>query len=220
MRAAISPLSAKPLPVAVVITGGIGAGKSAFCQWLRQQAEVAWLDADQVGHQLLASSPSIQTELRRHFGDGIFAADGAVDRALLAERVFQSPGDLICLEALLHPPIQEYLVREVEALKRRGDLVMVLAEIPLLVEAGLPAWCDLVVTIESDLMQRTERLARRGLSPTQIQKRMDRQTSDPGRRLLADLIIDNNGDLDLLNRCAKLFWEEMLRLAPPDGRWK
>jgi dephospho-CoA kinase len=215
-QATLSRLKRSAAPVAVVVTGGIGSGKSAFCDFLRQRSQVAYLNADQVGHQLLETDPRLRKALNERFGETIMSPGGDVDRARLAALVFDSPSDLDDLEALLHPPIQEFMAREVETLKQTPGLVIVLAEIPLLVEAGIPEWRDLIVTIETELSLRFRRLARRGLSREQIEHRLERQGSDRDRREISDLIVPNNGDLNQLKDGADRFWIDMERLTEPE----
>ena len=71
------------------------------------------LDADRTGHAVLAEDAEVQRALRERWGDGVFAADGSVDRAAVAQRVFgrgdTAAGERRFLEDLLHPRIRRAL---------------------------------------------------------------------------------------------------------------
>src|ERR687893_98997 len=96
-------------PIAVAITGGIGAGKSAaLAAFARHGAAV--VSSDEIVHRLLADDAEVQQALRERFGDRVFGADGSVSRAAVAQIVFADRGALAWLEALLHPRVvREYM---------------------------------------------------------------------------------------------------------------
>jgi len=123
-----------PRPVAVAITGGIGAGKSeALAAFGRQGA--ATLSADQVVHELIAGDEDVRAALRERFG--------TTDRSELAELVFGDGNELAWLESLLHPRVRERTdewLGEVEA-------PVAAVEIPLLYETGGERRFDKVVFV-------------------------------------------------------------------------
>ncbi len=92
-------------------------------------------------------------------------------------------------------------------MKRRGEAAIVLVEIPLLVEAGVPEWCDFVVAVEASETLRIERLTRRGLRPAEVRRRMARQASSGARRRIAQVVVSNDGDLAALERSAGRLWK-------------
>ena len=94
-------------PIAVAITGGIGAGKSeALAAFARHGAAV--ISSDDIVHRLLREDVSVRDALRERFGDQVFGEDGDVDRSALAEIVFADREALDWLEALLHPLVLLY----------------------------------------------------------------------------------------------------------------
>ena len=74
------------------ILGGIGAGKSTVAREFAK-LDCRVIDGDAIGHELLAE-PDVGRELRGRWGAEIFRADGGVDRAALAARVFGRPLEL------------------------------------------------------------------------------------------------------------------------------
>jgi dephospho-CoA kinase len=179
------------LPLAVCVTGGIGSGKSHLCRILKRR-------------------PGVRREIVARFGRGLLDEHGRLDRERLARRVFTHARELARLERILHPLVRERLARRVRSLKRRGETAIVLVEIPLLVEAGVPDWCDLVVVVEASEDIRFERLTQRGLRPADIRRRMARQASDAERRHIAWIVIANDGDLAALERGTGQLWKRLM----------
>jgi dephospho-CoA kinase len=134
-------------PIAVAITGGIGAGKSeALAAFARHGAAV--ISSDEIVHRLLREDEEVREALRERFGDGLFADDGDVDRSALADIVFADREALDWLEALLHPRVvQEYMDWR-ERLGELDDPPRVSAtEVPLLYEVGGQERFDAVVVV-------------------------------------------------------------------------
>jgi len=199
-------------PVIIVVTGGIGAGKSAFCSQLAQYEGVVHLDADLIGHRLLRENAPLINEISKRFGSGVVSEKG-VNRSKLAEIVFNDPQELQSLEQLIHPPIMKSLATEVQSLKEREQIAIVLAEIPLLVRTGSPSWCDLIITIETTYQRRLTRLRQRGISEEQAIQRISQQAGDDRRREMADLVISNDGPLDCLIASAHRIWKQIIEVG-------
>jgi len=89
-------------PVAVAITGGIGAGKSTALASFRHHG-AATVSSDEIVHHLLATDPEVKEKLVERLGEEILGDDGAPDRERIAIRVFKDRDALDFLEKLLHP---------------------------------------------------------------------------------------------------------------------
>src|SRR5262245_25858331 len=110
-------------PVAIAVTGGIGAGKSeALAAFARRGLPT--FSADAAVHRLIAEDPDVRAELEERFG--------TTDRARIGEIVFADDGELAWLEALLHPRVREAQEAWFESL----DAQAAVTEIPLLYESG------------------------------------------------------------------------------------
>ena len=128
------------------ILGGVASGKSAVAgHFARLGAGV--LDADQAGREAL-ELPNVKEAARHRWGDGIFDAEGQIDRGRLAALVFGSTDEAVqerkYLEELVHPEIGRLLQRQAAALRASGLRAAVL-DAPLLIEAGWSDWCDKMV---------------------------------------------------------------------------
>ena len=175
-------------PVAVAITGSIGAGKSeALKAFARQGA--ATISSDDIVHRLLREDEDVRAALLERFGPGILDDAGSIDRAAISGIVFEDPESLAWLEALLHPLVAaEYLAWR-EALAELPDPPAVSAtEVPLLYEVGGEERFDAVVVITAPEDLRRER-ARVG-SPDQRETRL---IPDEEKAALADFSYVNDG---------------------------
>jgi dephospho-CoA kinase len=91
-----------PRPIAVAITGGIGAGKSEAL-YAFQRAGAATVSSDEIVHHLLRTDPEVHGAIVAELGEGVLGADGSIDRARVANVVFGDRAKLDFLEQLLHP---------------------------------------------------------------------------------------------------------------------
>jgi dephospho-CoA kinase len=132
--------------------------------------------------------------------------DGDIDRKALAEVVFSDPKAKEDLEAIVHPRVRELFAEVVSDLEANEILIY---EIPLLVETAAAANFDLIITVEADLEIRKERLRKRGMFISEIERRISAQASRGDREALADVVIINDGDEDQLLRAVENLWEEL-----------
>ena len=132
--------------------------------------------------------------------------DGDIDRKALAEIIFSDPQAKEDLEAIVHPRVRE-LFAEVVSDLQPGEVLIY--EIPLLAESGSAKNFDLVITVEADLELRKERLRKRGMFISEIERRIAAQATREARQALADFVITNDGDEDQLLRAVENLWEEL-----------
>jgi dephospho-CoA kinase len=144
-------------PLAVAITGGIGAGKSAALASFRRHG-AATVSSDEIVHHLLATDDSVRDALVERLGEGVLGQDGRPDREEIARIVFADGEKLAFLETLLHPLVsREYLQwREQLALLPEPPRVCV-TEVPLLYEVGAEQRFDKVVVITAPRALREQR---------------------------------------------------------------
>ncbi len=133
-------------PVAVAITGGIGAGKSeALRAFARHGA--ATVSSDEIVHHLLQRD-EVKRVIVARMGNGILSPAGEIDRGALGTVVFNDRDALDWLEELLHPLVSAEYLQWRDALAELPDAPAVCAtEVPLLYETGGDARFDKVVVI-------------------------------------------------------------------------
>jgi dephospho-CoA kinase len=188
----------------IALTGGIGAGKSLVAQYFSELGARV-VDADQLSRVAIERGSEGFDEVLLRFGESILR-DGDIDRKALAEIVFADASARADLEAIIHPRVRELFNDVVADLAPDETLIY---EIPLLVESNAAANFDLVITVEADLEIRKERLRKRGMFISEIERRIAAQASREERKALADHIIINDGDEDALLRSVENLWEDL-----------
>ena len=178
-------------PLAVAITGGIGAGKSAALEAFARHG-AATRSSDETVHRLLQSDREVLAALSEHFGPHV-VGEGGADRAAIAAIVFDNRDELDWLERLLHPKVVREHAAWLHELRERPDPPAVsVTEIPLLFETGGENRFDAVVVITASPENRA---ARRPLDD----EREQRLIPDEEKVHRADYAYVNDGTLDELD---------------------
>jgi dephospho-CoA kinase len=180
-------------PIAVAITGGIGAGKSEAL-YAFQEHGAATVSSDEIVHHLLASDEDVRAALVAELGEGILDEAGQIDRARVAEVVFADRTKLDFLESLLHPLVAAEYLRWREQLAELPDPPAVcVTEVPLLYETGGDQRFDKVVVITAPAKLREQRRRVRR------DDRDDRLLPDAEKLKRADFAYVNTGSLEELD---------------------
>lgn len=189
----------------VGLTGGIGAGKSTVAELFARLGALV-IDADQLARMAIERGSDGFADVMLRFGEDVIV-NGDIDRKKLAEIVFSDEQARKDLEAIIHPRVQALFAEAVADLDHDDILIY---EIPLLVETGAAEKFDYIITVESEIELRKERLLKKGLYISQIEKRMASQASEEARTAVADSVIRNDGDEDSLLRQVENLWESVL----------
>jgi dephospho-CoA kinase len=179
-------------PVAVAITGGIGAGKSeALAAFARHGA--ATVSSDEIVHHLLRRE-DVKRAVVARMGNGIVAPDGEIDRGALGIVVFNDRAALAWLEELLHPLVaSEYLQWREDLAELPNPPRVAVTEVPLLYETGSQSRFDKVVVITAPSK------LRRARSEVAVDERELRLIPDNEKVNLADYSFKNTGSLEELD---------------------
>lgn len=202
----------------IAITGGMGAGKSLLASWLRQAGH--WVvDADLEGRRVLLEEPVLIQELVRHFGREILDAHGAVDRHSLGRLAFASDEALRTLNAQVFPYLHQRLLERFqegqETLAHRVDLALFL-DAALVLEWGIQEAFHEIWLVRAHPDFRVARAALRlGLSEEEARERLARQWSQDALARHAHLVLDNDGEPELLfARLCEALRQRNLALPP------
>jgi dephospho-CoA kinase len=180
-------------PLAVAITGGIGAGKSTALESFRRHG-AATVSSDEIVHHLLATDPEVKAALVERLGEEILGDDGDPDRERIALRVFRDREALDFLEKLLHPLVsREYMAWREQLAKLPNPPEVCVTEVPLLYEVGAETRFDKVVVITAPTKLRE---ARRGAWKDDREARL---VPDREKAKRADFTYVNTGTLDELD---------------------
>jgi dephospho-CoA kinase len=204
--------------VRVGLTGGIGSGKSEVARRLAARGAVL-VDADVAAREVVAPGTPGLARIVDAFGDEVLAADGSLDRERLGALVFADPTRLAELNGIVHPLVGEWMTAAEEAaVASAGPDAIVLHDVPLLAENKLSDAYDLVIVVDvSPDVQVSRLVSQREMPEDQARARMAAQATREQRLAVADIVIENSGTLDDLDRRVDEVWEE-LRGAGPGGR--
>ena len=195
-----------PRPIAVAITGGIGAGKSEAL-YAFQRAGAATVSSDEIVHHLLRSDPEVREAIVARLGEGVLGADGSIDRARVANVVFADRSKLDFLEQLLHPRVaQEYLTWRDQLGELPNPPAVSVTEVPLLYETGGDKRFDKVVVITAPAKLREQR---RRVSPDDRESRL---LPDEEKVQRADYSYVNTGTLDELDAWVEQVMADLTRV--------
>jgi dephospho-CoA kinase len=179
-------------PLRIGLTGGIASGKSTVADMFADLG-VPVIDTDIIAREVVQPGQPALEEIREAFGDGIIAADGALDRPAMRAVVFSDEDARRRLEAILHPRIGEATREQADAAGGEYQVIVV----PLLVESALRAFVDRVLVVDCDEETQVARLlARDAESETQARRILAAQSSRDERLAIADDIVANDGDFD------------------------
>src|SRR5271170_1907348 len=176
------------------ITGGIASGKSAVAGMLRELGFHV-IDADRLGHEVIAPGTRAYNEIVHEFGVGVVGADGRIDRGKLGAIVFADRGKLETLNAIVHPRVEEEMVRQFAEWEKSGVKDAAFVEAALLVEAGYQKNLDGLVMAWCRPEQQMERLLARGLSEIEARRRVAAQMHAAEKLKFATEKIDCSGSL-------------------------
>jgi dephospho-CoA kinase len=196
----------------VGLTGNIAAGKSTVARiWRSLDATV--VDADVLARQAVEPGTPALARIAEEWGDEVVEAGGELDRAALRRIVFADPSARERLEAIVHPAVAELREEAYRAAAERGERVVV-ADIPLLFEAGLVDDFDAVVLVDAPEEVRLARLVGdRGMDPEEARRMIAAQMPSELKRARADFLIANTGTLLELDRRSREVWTELQRRA-------
>ena len=184
------------------LTGKSGAGKGAACA-IFQKHGIPCVDTDAVYHKILQSKNACTAELAENFGSGILKRDGSVDRIALRMAIMEhenTQARLHTLNTITHKYIMAK-TREIVQSHRETGAPAVVIDAPQLFEAGVEKECDIVLGILSDDAHCIERILERDHIPKQAAvKRLQARHDNSYFKSRCDAVIENNGDLDTLER--------------------
>jgi dephospho-CoA kinase len=195
----------------VGLTGGIGSGKSEVSRRLAAHGAVL-IDADVAARQVVVPGSRGLARIAVAFGDDVLHPDGSLDRDRLGAIVFADPGLREQLNAIVHPLVREWMLAAertaVQAADPPGPVIV--HDVPLLAESRGKGGFDLVVVVDVPTEVQVERLVRlRGMTPEQARARIAAQASREQRLAVADVVIDNSGSLDDLDRRVGEIWADL-----------
>lgn len=178
------------------ITGGVGSGKSEVVNFIARRWDATVVQADAVGHLLMKPGKSCFDPIVELFGPEILREDGKLDRAKIAEIVFNDKELLGKLNAIVHPAVKRYIKKAIER-EREHETELFVIEAALLIEDNYDEICDELWYIYADEPTRIERLKlHRGYSDEKIRDVFANQLSEEEFSSHCHFEVDNSGDFE------------------------
>jgi len=177
------------------LTGGVGMGKSAADQLLRQHG-VPIIDTDLLARQIVEPNQPALAEVVQVFGREVLGPDGRLLRGELARRIFADPQARERLEGILHPRIRMLWQAQVQSWRREGRPCGVVV-IPLLFETAAQKEFDVTLCVACSAVTQRQRLLARGWSPEQLEQRIRAQWPVEKKMAQADFVIWTEAGLEV-----------------------
>jgi dephospho-CoA kinase len=179
------------------ITGGVGAGKSKLLKYIKEHYFCEIYLADEVAHLVKKKGTPCYEQLVRLLGAGILDADGEIDKAAMAERIFGDAGLLEQVNAIVHPSVKNFLLERLAEARNNPEVELFFVEAALLIEDGYRELVDELWYVYAGENVRRGRLSEgRGYSDEKITRIMESQLSEKQFMENCDFVIDNSGELE------------------------
>jgi dephospho-CoA kinase len=193
-------------PVTIAVTGPFASGKSTLVRLLEELPNTETASADETVHHLLKNDPETISRVVQRFGEGVRGPDG-IDRKALGREVFKDAGALRGLEEILHPLVREETDRRIEG----SEAEVFVVEIPLLFETGRGEDFDYTVAVTVPEERRREWSRERGVDDAALEAIESRQYTGEEKAGRADLVVQNDGDLERLREQAESIGRKVLQ---------
>ncbi|WMX54460.1 dephospho-CoA kinase [Peribacillus sp. R9-11] len=177
------------------ITGGIASGKSSVSLYI-QELGFTIVDADVASRAVVEPGEEAYHQVVKAFGENILLVDGNIDRVKLGSIIFHDQEKRLLLNSIVHPAVRNWMRLKTEKALAAGEET-VFMDIPLLFESKLTFMVEKTLLVYVDERVQLERLMNRnGLSETDALARIQSQMPLADKKVLADAVIDNNGNLE------------------------
>ena len=196
-------------PCTVGFTGGLATGKSTVAKILATRG-IPVFDADAAVHELYEPGQAGSAAVTELFGTTALDAEGGVARATLSEMVLGNAAARIRLENAIHPLVRQAVL---EWLVSVSDRQVAVVEAALLVETGYYRDYDVLMVVWCSQHQQLQRALDRGVPAERVRGLINAQLPMTEKMDLADVLVDNRGDLDDLAAEIDRAWSHVHRLC-------
>ena len=196
-------------PCTVGLTGGLATGKSTVARLLAARG-IPIFDADATVHDLYEPGQAGATAVAKLFGDAALDAEGGVSRATLSEMVLGNTSARLRLESAVHPLVRDAVLEWLESISDRPVSVV---EASLLVETGSYHDYDILMVVWCEQDQQLLRALARGVPAERARGLIGAQLPMAEKKELADILVDNRGDLEDLGDEVDRAWSQVHRLC-------
>ncbi|BAY86533.1 dephospho-CoA kinase [Calothrix parasitica NIES-267] len=177
------------------LTGGIATGKTTVADYLANAYNLPILDADIYAREAVAVNSPLLEQIVKRYGDKILLADGNLNREQLGEIIFNDQKERLWIDNLIHPYVGDRIFAGIKETSVETLVVVV----PLLFEAGMTDLVTEIWVVTCSEKQQLERLIERNqLTLEQAQARISSQMSLKEKTKKADIVLNNNSNVEEL----------------------
>ncbi len=195
----------------MAITGGIGCGQSTVAKYF-QKWGAKIINADQIAHQVVDRDPEVRQEIRKVFGNNVYYRNGKLKRKLVGRIVFEDESKLNRLNKIVHPRMVARIVDELEEARDKGRYKIIALDVALIFELNLEHMFDEIVVVSSKMNHRIQRIKERDdLPEKEIRERIARQIPIEDKCKWSNMVIQNNGDLEELERRSRVVFDRLVK---------
>ena len=192
------------------LTGGIGSGKSEVSNFLQSWGAYIF-DADKEAKSIINNNLEAQKEIIKEFGSDVIDPNQTINRQKLARIAFQDEFHQQTLNAIIHPYVFKKINNSFEKIKIENNHNCFVVDAALIYESGADTHMDYVIVVSSLISHRTERvMSINNITREDFLKRVSLQWPEEDKVNMADYIIQNNSDLESLEKEAKKVFDTLL----------
>jgi dephospho-CoA kinase len=193
----------------LIVTGGIGSGKSTVCSMLAEDYGYPVYEADRRVKELYLEHPRLLTDIEESLGETFRGEDGQFQPARLSARIFSQKEDLLKVESLVFP----VLVEDFDRWKKENatKAILVLESATILEKPSLLGLGDMIMVVDAPLQLRVDRaVSRDGVDENSVRARVASQKlmneiSEGHIPENVDFVIKNDSDIETLAERLKAF---------------
>ncbi|MGF7139224.1 dephospho-CoA kinase [Roseimarinus sediminis] len=186
--------------IKVAVTGGIGSGKTTVCEVFKQLG-IPVFNADEAAKQLMHTDKKIISGIKKLLGNESYSAKGILERALVAQKIFNNPSLLKQMNALVHPAVREAF----QKWAKQQMAPYVIQEVAILFENHQETSFDFIIAVTAPLEVKLKRVMERDQVDRQkVMERMKNQLPDEYKTEKSHFVIVNDGDTLLLPQIIKI----------------
>ena len=194
------------------LTGNFGMGKTTVLGLFKELGAHTY-NIDEFVHDILRRE-SIIRKISGVLGDEVLmhtSSGPSLDKEKMASIIFNNPDRRRAVEGIIHPAV----LKEIETVRsnilKQDRNALIVFEIPLLFEAGYGKHFDKTIVVHSKKQTAINRLKKKGFSKDEILKRYQSQMPIYKKKDLADFLIENNGDINVISGRVKRICKRLTR---------